>query len=1606
MTRHHQEARESIELNGTVYAVNDHVYVSSPWNASDDAPWLIGRIMEFIREPGTAGSSKKKKTPPVTQFKLAHYHRQRDLNSRHILDCRLLEASMTCDVFCISRLRGKCRVEFKNDRNTDEVDGWKTAPDTFYFYQVYGRFNHRHYDLISTQNIKNAPPEVIQFLRNNYSYVFAEPGMGSELSEERRGCVSCQKWTTGTDSVTCALCNAAYHFTCLNPPLFRKPERGHRWARGYQWACAPCSKKRQESIEEQALSIAKAATEESAATSTSNGIGGGTSGRSLRDKGKKKEVSVTAHVPAGNGSDGVLRTLNGWPFRYYGQYTEPASVLDPMDSPYLYTAPRIGSRFQATIPVHASRTDENYTLSFPPVARPVKVGKRSRDGTPVNPSSTLSSEVEVPRGGDETIDVISTPEQLENHQESTLDEYIRDATCHRAYRHVGVTLLDQALKTLVGSSSLEDARSKLSEQTVKSWGFTHWTEGDSHRMDVATAQLGDDLRSMLKLFPKKNQADITKHFYMFKGHKAPEVSAQQARVSASTSQSPDESSSILPTPSSKRPYTCVVCEVRCAPLWRRCPEALMAGATHSKKSICDECFVRWKKYGLQHVPVAEQEDNHRAKERKSRGSHAKASKATVSKTSHTASPLVGPLPQTLAPVLPPESLPSCPLPALPQAPPFLSTKPTLPSEFSPPQRVSPPRISPSYCLPHSPSQTLSPKTSLAPKPLSPPPSIAPEPLTSTVDLPLGSCTICKRLEPIASMARCTNCSLECHLGCLGLDSGANLASWKCLVCQNFDSLAVSKVLCCSLCQSKPRYLAPHEPFTALDVWKLSEYNSYVHMICAIWHAELTLGTNTDLSRVEGFASIPLSKRKRECIICHQAGVGVCTKCDECSNSIHVSCAWSAGYKFGFEILPQRKRRPRESDLVRYAEHNGLMEPRIWCPEHFPIADRVAYDVSDIDPFTQMTALQTFLQHQKDVSADPNLKIFRKARRLDSVLESVTKPKHTNPTASLWCKSLDLEDGYMVSALSLLPEPCEATSQDSVIDIGRGKLADQGLMDGSDAVEMPATRVRTKDKARHPGRPRTQGVPRTTIKSSDSKETNKVDAKSTISQDEPSLVDSPLEPMTQYKPSAPAPKSESALPRPLARSSLNSKPSKTRLKHGRPPNDLAEPNTRSDGSGLGNDEGFGRFPTDNSTNLEGAQTYDAIRASKESFNQATGVQSTMGINPKPSKARLKHGKLQNDSGEANGRSDGLVVGQEEGFGRSLTSNSTLEGARTSDQIHASPEPFSQGIEAISVSGANPKPHKPRHKHGKPQNDSGESHERRDGHGLSKNEGFGRSFTSNDASLEAPGQIRTAREAFDQASGAQPTAVNIAHASKNPEPIHKIPLMPTNPVPPLPQLQTASPSPLVKPPSKLRLTIKPTHPPLPSSRPPALSPMLVETPSQDDNHLLPAPAFPFHSQSSSSFPHPAHPPRPMSSSSSSSTPSSSSIPKMTRLPSINQLDVFHPSIPRLHPLTSVPPIPSPMYLPPISSVTQSRRPPTSTPLPPPPPLLSGLHHSPTPNLLPHPPAHFRFTAPLSTPPSFDAFARAAAATASKSNIKNVPSLNGGPNSSDTPIAPPSQ
>lgn len=60
---------------------------------------------------------------------------------------------------------------------------------------------------------------------------------------------------------------------------------------------------------------------------------------------------------------------------------------------------------------------------------------------------------------------------------------------------------------------------------------------------------------------------------------------------------------------------------------------------------------------------------------------------------------------------------------------------------------------------------------------------------------------------------------------------------------------------------------------------------------------------------------------QECCICRKT-LGACLKCEDCPKNFHVSCAWTAGYKFAFEFSSMRKKRFKEAQLAKFRNEEG------------------------------------------------------------------------------------------------------------------------------------------------------------------------------------------------------------------------------------------------------------------------------------------------------------------------------------------------------------------------------------------------------------------------------------------------------------------------------------------------------------------------------------------------------------------------------------------------------------------------------------------------------------------------------------------------------------
>ena len=359
--------------DGKMIGINDHIYLSPAWAPGAGEPYMIARVMEFVTAASSrSGAAALASSSGTLQVRANVFLRMRDISLRSTNDPRLLVATMHSDVFSLENVRGICEVRHRDligAGTAPDVSQWKKKEDHFYYYQLYDRYIHRFYDVIPTEKVQNAPPEVLATLRTRYSFVVAEAGMINDLTDALRGCAVCHRWASGPESVRCDTCKKFFHMKCLNPPLLSKP------AKGYSWTCAPCSRRHEQDVELTlqtggALSSASSSTNGStsnpprhqitAAATRGRGAPRGRARQSLPRRGttgRGDDIASASNTPDGSPvpektSDDLrgTRCFNRWPYRYFGQHTNAMDVLDPHDSVYPIATTRLGPKYQASLP--------------------------------------------------------------------------------------------------------------------------------------------------------------------------------------------------------------------------------------------------------------------------------------------------------------------------------------------------------------------------------------------------------------------------------------------------------------------------------------------------------------------------------------------------------------------------------------------------------------------------------------------------------------------------------------------------------------------------------------------------------------------------------------------------------------------------------------------------------------------------------------------------------------------------------------------------------------------------------------------------------------------------------------------------------------------------------------------------------------------------------------------------------------------------------------------------------------------------------------------------------------------------------------------------------
>ncbi|RMZ77550.1 hypothetical protein DV737_g4354, partial [Chaetothyriales sp. CBS 132003] len=312
----------------------DHAYfVCEP----PGEPYYLARIMEFLHAGNDASA-------PVDAVRVNWFYRPKDIG-RRVQDTRVVFASMHSDTCPLASLRGKCTIQHLSD--IASLDQYRTEKDCFWFDKLYDRYMLRYYEVVPTSKVVNVPPRVKEVLDRRWKFVLIEVGRARDLTTESKKCIRCEQFAANSDSVDCAVCKNTYHMRCVRPPLLKKP------ARGFAWACAPCSRKQELRMEARNTP----ALSESAQTGDDEPLDEEEEDAGVHNSRATRASSAThdSHAPP---TETQVAQANLWPWRYLGVHSRPEDALDYDDRIYPRASSRLGPRHQANVNVWHGRPVE------------------------------------------------------------------------------------------------------------------------------------------------------------------------------------------------------------------------------------------------------------------------------------------------------------------------------------------------------------------------------------------------------------------------------------------------------------------------------------------------------------------------------------------------------------------------------------------------------------------------------------------------------------------------------------------------------------------------------------------------------------------------------------------------------------------------------------------------------------------------------------------------------------------------------------------------------------------------------------------------------------------------------------------------------------------------------------------------------------------------------------------------------------------------------------------------------------------------------------------------------------------------------------------------
>ena len=218
------------------------------------------------------------------------------------------------------------------------------------------------------------------------------------------------------------------------------------------------------------------------------------------------------------------------------------------------------------------------------------------------------------------------------------------------------------------------------------------------------------------------------------------------------------------------------------------------------------------------------------------------------------------------------------------------------------------------------------------------------------------CCVCREMGDVSRMIICSNCGLNVHASCYGVELPSKMKrnageyNWHCDPCSNDLHVLVSTQYVCMLCNSRESNMdsaIKGDPISIPDALKRTAEGRWCHVSCSLLCDQIKYGSQS-LQPIYGASVTGLKNVLNSCKVCCNMG-GAIVNCDFCATTTHVTCGLDFGWHIGFKLVNVFD--IADGDVVEIAKDKavGKLVPIISCekPNSETNGRPLYYSFSDI-----------------------------------------------------------------------------------------------------------------------------------------------------------------------------------------------------------------------------------------------------------------------------------------------------------------------------------------------------------------------------------------------------------------------------------------------------------------------------------------------------------------------------------------------------------------------------------------------------------------------------------------------------------------------------------